>query len=210
MEHVYVVKRYDLFDLSFPHGFLRYDDSSFELAIEKIIERASKHGFFVERRQAEQDSSFKQIIPYCLVLNGDNVLLLKRFGKQGESRLHNKLSIGVGGHINPIDRAQSILEAGRERELNEELVIEGPCAVDVVGIINDEANAVGSVHFGIVYAVRPNVGVVAVREPDMMEGAFRPWREVRQMAVSGNHNFETWSQLILKAVEAPTSLWIRR
>jgi predicted NUDIX family phosphoesterase len=206
MEHVYVVKRYDLFDAAFPHGFLRQHSSDFELPVEKLVERAARRGFFIERRQAEIDSSFKQVIPYCLVLNGDSVYLLKRFGKQGESRLHNKLSVGVGGHINPVDTEHDILETGRLRELNEELLLDGDHSSCAVGIINDESNPVGSVHFGIVYAVRPENGRVLVREPNMMEGSFKPWPEVRRMALSGDFNFETWSQLILERVDSPSGL----
>ena len=206
MEHVYVIKRYDLFDSAFPHGFLPRHRSDFEVPVEKLIERAAKKGFFIERRQAESDSLFKQIIPYCLVLNGELVYLLKRFGKQGEARLHNKLSIGVGGHINPVDTEQDVLEAGRLRELNEELLLDGTHSSCVVGIINDESNPAGSVHFGIVYAAWPENGRVSVREPEMMEGVFAPWSEVRRMATSGGFNFETWSQLILERVESIVSL----
>lgn len=206
MEHVYVVRRYDLFDLAFPHGFLRYDDCSFEPRVAELVERVRKHGFFIERKRAENDSSYKQVIPYCVVLNGESVFLLKRFGKQGESRLHNKLSIGIGGHINPVDTECDILETGRVRELNEELLLEQTHTSKVVGIVNDESNPVGSVHFGIVYFVRVDKGHVSVREPELMEGAFKPWSEVRQMALSGDFNFETWSQLILERVELPRSL----
>src|SRR5678815_2630551 len=68
MEFVYVVKRYDLFDRSFPHGFVTEPD-----AVAEWTRRIRERGFFLERRQAEQDSSFKQIIPYTLVLHGEQV-----------------------------------------------------------------------------------------------------------------------------------------
>ena len=65
MEFVYVVKRYDLFDLAFPHGFNQgSDDDSLTIYLDRIRER----GFFVVRRFTEQDSGFKQIIPYSIVV----------------------------------------------------------------------------------------------------------------------------------------------
>src|SRR5678816_1152626 len=81
MEFVYVVKRYDLFDRSFPHGFVTEPDAVAEWTL-----RIRERGFFLERRQAEQDSSFKQIIPYTLVLHGEQVLLLRRLAQGGEAR----------------------------------------------------------------------------------------------------------------------------
>ena len=107
MEFVYVVKRYDLFDLSFPHGFAGLDDGPDRRGHSRQFAtwtgRIREKGFFVERRWAEHDSSFKQVIPYTVVTHGDEVLLLKRLEQGGEARLHGKLSIGVGGHINPVD-----------------------------------------------------------------------------------------------------------
>ena len=123
MEFVFVVKRYDLFDLEFPHGFQTAD----EAGLPELLSRAREKGFFVERRYTETDSSFKQIIPYCLVTCGDSVFLLRRTKKGGEARLHGRLSVGVGGHINPVDEeVGDVVEAGAERELDEEIIVEAP------------------------------------------------------------------------------------
>jgi len=73
MEFVYVVKRYDLFDRSFPHGFVATPET-----VAQWTRRIREKGFYLERRQAELDSSFKQIIPYTLVMHGDEILLLRR------------------------------------------------------------------------------------------------------------------------------------
>src|SRR5688572_9668213 len=101
MEFVFVVERARLFDLSYPHGFVPAAADR-DAAADRIA-RIRRHGFFVERRAAEQNSAWKQIIPYVVVRRGESILLLERKKKQGEVRLHGKLSIGVGGHINPVD-----------------------------------------------------------------------------------------------------------
>jgi predicted NUDIX family phosphoesterase len=195
MEFVYVVKRYDLFDLSFPHGFRR----PWEVPLPLWIERIRTRGFFVERRHAERDSSLKQIIPYCVLLRGGEVFTMRRQKKGGESRLFHKLSIGVGGHINPVDRTDDPLAAGLRREVEEEVRIEGGYAEEPLGVINDESEEVGSVHFGLVFAVRPK-GPVTIRETEQLEGGWVPVEELRRKLAADRSEFESWSALILDRV----------
>jgi predicted NUDIX family phosphoesterase len=205
MEFVYVTKRYDLFDLSFPHGLIAArDDERVALWTSRIHER----GFFVERRWAEQDSSFKQIIPYTLVVHGDEVLLLRRLDTGGEARLHGKLSIGVGGHVNPVDDgtgggvgAETVLESGCRRELEEELVLDTSFTIEPVGVINDESGDVGSVHFGLVAIARCETPEVRVRETDQLEGSFVGLGALRELATKERDRLETWSALIIDQLD---------
>ena len=205
MEFVYVVKRYDLFDRSFPHGFVTEP-----AAVAEWTRRIRDRGFFLERRQAEQDSGFKQIIPYTLVLHGEQVLLLRRLAKGGEARLHGKLSIGVGGHINPIDgvvpgaagaAGADLLDAGCRRELEEEIEIRCPYALQPVGIINDDASDVGSVHFGLVNLARCERPDVGIRESEVLEGSFVDRAELEELASAEGGRFETWSALIIERLD---------
>ena len=59
-----------------------------------------KNNSFRLRAQAETDPSFKQIIPYVVITDGERVLHYVRGKKAGEQRLVAKGSIGIGGHIN--------------------------------------------------------------------------------------------------------------
>jgi predicted NUDIX family phosphoesterase len=198
MEFVYVVKRYDLFDLEFPHGFRTAE----EAGLPELLERARAKGFFVERRYTETDSSFKQIIPYGLVTCGDSVFLLRRTSNGGEARLHGRLSVGVGGHINPVDEeVGDVVEAGAERELEEEIVIDAPFTREPVGIINDDASPVGSVHFGIVFRIEVERPEVRVRETDQLEGEFVSRAVLKEMLATERNRFETWSSLILDRLD---------
>lgn len=198
MEFVYVVKRYDLFDLEFPHGFRSAKDSR----LSDYLNRIKDHGFFMERRYCEMDSGFKQIIPYSLVAHEDRILLLRRTSSQGEARLHNKLSIGVGGHINPIDENEDdIVKMGCMREMEEELIIDEPYRPEPVGFINDESNTVGSVHFGIVHLIKLKSGKVRVNETAMMEAEFVGIDQLKEMAKQKDANFESWSSLIIDSLD---------
>lgn len=201
MEFVYVVKRYDLFDLSFPHGFVAGADDP---RVGTWTDRIRQRGFFLERRWAERDSAFKQVIPYTVVTCGDEVFLTQRLATGGESRLHGKLSIGVGGHINPVDgvEGQEVLEAGCRRELDEELVMDAPFSLEARGVINDETADVGSVHFGLVNVARLETPAVTIRETEQLTGSFVSRATLAELAAKEAGRFETWSALIIARLDA--------
>lgn len=207
MEFVWVVKRAELFDLHTPHGFLSLAQARDE--VERYVDRARGRGFFVERRHAEQDSSLKQIIPYNVIVRGTDVLLLQRSKKGGDARLFDKLSIGAGGHVNPEDAPAAApgaasadpIAACARRELDEELVIERVAEFEPIGVINDDTNAVGSVHFGVVHVARVT-GDVRVRETELLSARFVSQDELERLAADPAVNLESWSRLIVPSLRA--------
>ena len=199
MEFVLVVPRARLFEERTPHGFEPFTAEA-EGERERVLVRIREHAFFVERRHAEQDPSMKQVIPYALFQRDGGIFLMRRLPKGGEARLHGKLSVGVGGHVNPVDGAQDALAAGLRREVEEEVEVEGPWEAVPAGILNDDTTAVGAVHFGLVYRVRP-AGPVRVRERDALEGSFAPRAEVLRLLREERDRFETWSALLLDRLD---------
>lgn len=200
MEFVYVVKRSDLFPRSTPHGL----DVLTTTARERLVTCLRERGFFVERRHAEIDPSLKQVIPYCVVARGDEVFLMRRLSGGGEARLRGKRSIGVGGHVNPIDdvvdEQQDVIEAGMLRELEEEMVLPSTWSSHAVGLLNDDTTEVGSVHVGLVQVVRVD-GDVTVRETEMLEGDFVTVTALRELCVAERDTFETWSALLIDRLD---------
>src|SRR5262245_32713325 len=122
MEFVFVAPREALFPACYPQGFQRFET---DREAQEFLGRLGAHGFFVERERAERTPAWKQVIPYCVVASDDQVLLMKRRAKGGEARLFDKLSIGVGGHINPVDREDGtdLLLSAARREIAEELEV---------------------------------------------------------------------------------------
>ena len=119
-----------------------------------------ENNFFMDRGEAEDDPSHKQLIPYCIFRvkdeQGDRYLHYTRGKSGGESRLHAQVSIGIGGHINPVDQREDHLGmgtymAGVEREIDEELNITGAHTNKIVALLNDDSNEVGKVHLGVVH-----------------------------------------------------------
>jgi len=66
-----------------------------------LLQKIEREGFFIERPRAEEDPTYRQIIPYALVRYRGRYLLMRRTQGGGEARLHNRYTLGVGGHINP-------------------------------------------------------------------------------------------------------------
>ena len=200
MEFVYVVPRSELFPSHYPHGLVLFGE---ELNEEEVLDRITRLGFFVEREYAERTPSLKQVIPYSLVVRGGQILCLRRTKMGGEARLHDKLSLGVGGHVNPEDlpadpdgaRGGLLARATHREVAEEELVIEGPYTLSRVGLINDDSNPVGAVHVGLVQIITVE-GPVSVRETEQLEGSFVA-REELQRQLEGGENFETWSSLLI-------------
>jgi predicted NUDIX family phosphoesterase len=152
----------------------------------RVIER--KHQF-IARAHAETAPEFKQIIPYVIIQHGDEFFLLKRTSKQTEARLHHKLSLGIGGHINP---DTPTLLGGLEKELEEEVSVPRGYTLTFAGILNDDTTDVGRVHLGAVYLLTSPSRAVSVRETDKMTGAWTP----RADLAASRDAMETWSQIV--------------
>ena len=159
------------------------------------------HQTYRNRREAEQDVRYKQLIPYVLMVSGDRVLRYQR-GKGGEeTRLHGLWSIGIGGHISDEDRNlfsehELGYYDGMRREVKEEVDLE-PLSEAAVAVINDDSTEVGSVHFGVVHIVQVANESVAGRR----RGIVAPEFVSISTAVNDSANYESWSRLCLENIE---------
>ncbi len=215
MEFVYVVPRDILFPTCSPQGFLPFrGPGDLETTAQgapnpsqdEFHALVAAHGFYVERSRAEQTPAWKQIIPYTLVMTEGRVLLVKREKAGGEARLHDKLSIGIGGHVDSEDALDAAerkevnpLAAGSRRELGEELHISGPIKIRSIGTLNDDSNPVGAVHLGLVQVAEVD-GTVKVREEDILSGRMVAPGELGTLLRDGA-NFETWSAILIERLD---------
>jgi predicted NUDIX family phosphoesterase len=196
MERVLVVERDKLLaGKSILHGFHKED-------LDELLANIYRFAFFVDRPDAENNPSLKQIIPYLVISpannRADKVFLVQRLATQTEKRLHNKYSIGIGGHINPVKdtvAVKDIVKSGLERELHEELKVSTPYEYKLAGYLNDDTNAVGQVHLGLVFQVmvKDEAGV-EVLEKDLMVGKFADINEIEKHFLL----LESWSQIVYK------------
>jgi predicted NUDIX family phosphoesterase len=187
-EQVLVVPRDVLPDRAGWYG-LRTD------GLDGFADLVAREGSFRPRPAMESDPSFKQVIPYLVLRDGERFFLMRRTRAGGDARLFDRYSIGVGGHLNPGDKD---LLGGLRREWAEEVVADFEPAFRLVALLNDDTTDVGSVHLGAVYVADAAGRPVAIRELDKLEGAFAEPDEVAAVA----DRLETWSRLTFEYLEA--------
>jgi len=172
------------------------------LGLDLFIEDCSSAGFeFINRSDAEKDTSYKQIIPY-IILQTKNLEKTAIYNRQGsEKRLHDLWSIGIGGHINPIDRQThndsflKTLTAGMERELAEELEQRSrKDRPDFIGVISEDVTDVGKVHLGAVFRILTDTPEKFVPGSELFQFEWEKTKNLEQL------NLELWSTLALELI----------
>jgi predicted NUDIX family phosphoesterase len=194
-EEVLVVPRSVLEEIGTFQGF---QSEGLDSAVSRLLDPASH--FFMDRGAAEDDPSHKQLIPYCVFRHEGRILHYTRGKAGGEARLHAKISVGVGGHVNPVDTGGGRIgpdayHAAVSREIEEELELAGGYRSRIIGLLNDDSNPVGQVHLGIVHLVDLVDDRVSSREDALLDLAFSP---LDVLAGPEFERLETWSQLCVR------------
>jgi predicted NUDIX family phosphoesterase len=149
------------------------------------------------RSEVEEDPSLKQLIPYVVFRCANDVFCYTRGKTQGEVRLHRLRSLGVGGHVSEDDaqgqKSREAYESALWRELDEEVEIASPGHMRLVGLINDDATAVGQVHLGVVHLYELDRPEVVPREEGLAAAEFLGIRTIWTI----RQEFETWSQICI-------------
>jgi predicted NUDIX family phosphoesterase len=200
-EHVLVVPTSVFHELGHFQGF----SADVEAYFARLLDPS--HVSYRPRNAMEDDPSFKQLIPYCLFRHtlSDGTELLFQYTRgsgQGESRLHAKRSVGIGGHISLEDAALvggvhgDVYREGMRRELEEEVRIDTAYNETCVGLINDDETEVGRVHLGVVHLFDLAEPRVQPNEDDICQTGFLPVG----VLLDDLDGFETWSQIVLEAL----------
>lgn len=185
---------------------------------------------FIPRAEAEEAiGKYVQLIPYILIPvapSGDRSELrlynYRRNSAGGETRLYERRSVGLGGHINPCDRppadelpshdsehvwALSTLGHAAAREISEELPL-GQFGTDYTllpfGGLYLEDTPVNAVHYGVVYVAllsSPVLDAVEERllarhEASHSDPQLTPLETLLQP--ENFQSYETWSKVCLQ------------
>jgi predicted NUDIX family phosphoesterase len=162
--------------------------------LEELLEAIEQQGRYEPRDAMERDPAFKQVIPYLVLRDGERYFLMRRTRAGRDERLHDRYSIGVGGHLNPGDGG---LDGGLRREWAEELEADFVPTFRLVGLLNDDTTDVGSVHLGVVYVADAAGRAVAIRETDKLTGRFVAPAAVAEVQAE----LESWSHLVFERLE---------
>lgn len=176
---------------------LTYQESGLIHGNINSLNRIVQKGFFKKRSELEEDPSYKQVIPYAIISHKESILLFKRTSGQAEKRLHDKLHIGIGGHMNPghsMEQDQLYVVDELKRELFEELNFSEDCSIqriEFIGFINDDTIRVGLMHIGLFYMIQVSNKNIVVNETDKMTAEWLDKPDFSQVY----NEMETWSRI---------------
>lgn len=183
-ELILVVKRTDLF----PHGVWQgLQPVDYHRYAQLIAEKKE----FLPRSLMETDPTYKQIIPYLVFTYQHRFFLMQRQAKASETRLQNKYSFGIGGHLREEDMKNKDIVSWAQREFHEEVDYYGSCKIESLGIINDDSNPVGQVHAGFVFLLHGTSPAIRVKE-ELKSGTLLTLEECSAFY----DQMESWSQLV--------------
>jgi len=178
---------------------LPYKKKEFLRGSNEILKSIVQNGLFRERCKLEEDPSFKQIIPYSIISCNESFYLFRRTSGQREKRLHNKLHLGVGGHMNPVSSMEpneKYLVNELKRELFEEVILLNGCLIEdieFIGFINDDTTSVSRVHIGLLYIISLSNKDVIINETDKMTAGW-----IDKTDISEYYNeMETWTKIAI-------------
>ncbi len=188
-EQILVVKREKLFPDGDWQG-LKIDNFA------QCLAAIEQHAEFHPRSLMETDPTYKQIIPYLIFQHENKFFLMQRSSKASETRLQNKYTLGIGGHVRADDLQQgSTLFDWAQREFHEEVQYEGNLKIGTLGVLNDDSNEVGKVHMGLVLMLFGESEEISVKS-ELAGGQLVTFDKlIEQMP-----NMETWSQIIVKTL----------
>jgi predicted NUDIX family phosphoesterase len=149
------------------------------------------------RSWLETDENYRQLVSYVTFRCERSVLVYRRTQKGGERRLHGRLSVGVGGHVNVTDVTShdgaidisATLKRACAREIAEELACGAIKKLQTVGVIKETATPVSRVHLGVVVECWLASPEVKLLDPGLTDAKFHPTSDLAQLV----DQMETWS-----------------
>lgn len=179
--------------------------------LEFLDSKWNQYGSVQRRGDMEEDKNYKQVIPSMIIKQDDKYFTYTRLEGGGESRLHGKSSITIGGHANDVEdywNFEHLMAVNAKRELEEEVYVldeNGKEIEDhlrltknmsVKGLIYNEKTDVDAVHIGLLTMIEiPSDWNVKVKETDVLEGKFRTVEEIKEL------DLENWTASALSVLQ---------
>ena len=186
----------------------------------------------ISRTFAEKDENYLQLIPYVALRNRqtDKYFFYTRGELGGEGRLHGKVSIGIGGHIEEeptpfktdhkdsfkrthITSLEAVCLEGICRELKEELGISDEVmeksladrvrfAFESSKVFYSSQDEVSRVHLGIFMTldIDPE-DIVNLEEGVITKGAWHTIEEIETLQKQGQIDLEVWTKEFISLLE---------
>ena len=179
--------------------------------LEFLDSKWNQYGSVQRRGDMEEDKNYKQVIPSMIIKQDDKYFTYTRLEGGGESRLHGKSSITIGGHANDVEdywNFEHLMAVNAKRELEEEVYIldSNNEEIDnhlrltknmsIKGLIYNSLTDVDAVHIGLLTMIEiPEDWDVEVKETDVLEGKFRTVEEIKEL------DLENWTASALSVLQ---------
>lgn len=165
-----------------------------------LIRKLEEKAIWLDKEIAEKDSNHKQLIGYTIIIDNedDNIYAYQRAmnNQYKETRLQGKWSIGIGGHVEKIDSGFSPILDSVIREIDEEIEESGGYSYpELIGIINDDSDEVGKVHFGLIFYCVTNSKEIKPKDQEISEGKFLTYNDL--LNICKKENMENWSKILI-------------
>lgn len=195
--------------------------------INELIRAIQEYKIFKERHGdngVESNPEWQQIVFYGLIVKGKKFFTYTRGTPeknkgQEEGRLSGKLTVGVGGHIEPFD---TNFTNSLYREIDEEVAfikdgarldfrngggdvdissLNKIISVEINGVIKNDSDDVGKVHFGIFYVARILDDSIDVEIKDDYENEFGSLVDMEEYITLTKRGGipESWTELVMKS-----------
>lgn len=186
------------------------DNDGFFLLHDGIAVEALTHAglFLGPRPLLEEDERFRQIIPYVVLRRDGRFATYTRGASGNEARLHGKLAIGVGGHIDIPDvryDKNGVVELGytltlaADREIAEEVRIKGEFnPARFLGLLVCNKTPVDRVHIGVVGVIDLDPRQKVEAGEDSQEDL--TWLTPDELRAE-SERLENWTALLLPSLQ---------
>lgn len=182
-----------------------YDSDIFPLGILDIVQVN-----YIERKIAEEQFDYKQLVSYACILYEDRVLAFEK-GKytSDNGEFIGKQSIGFGGHLNHddlslFDESPAGFESNIRRELHEELYIfrkalrDSISSITFLGFLVDSSTDNGRKHLGLAACIKLR-NLIELETPTLGIRNLR-WLSCRSTPNSFDQ-FEIWSKYLFRRIQ---------
>ncbi|BCE02845.1 NUDIX domain-containing protein [Marinicellulosiphila megalodicopiae] len=155
-----------------------------------------------QRAALENDDEFRQLLPVSIFTHKGKVWAYERTSKGGESRLHNKIAVAVGGHWDLADLVikdsvidlKTSLTQTMARELEEEINLTSKIVntIELEKKVCSDETEVDRHHIAVVYVHELDGKGIESSEDQLKTVGFVSPEEL----LSGNYNIEPWAKII--------------
>lgn len=155
-----------------------------------------------QRKQLEQDPSFRQVLAVSVFTHNGLVWAYRRASSGGESRLHGKVALAVGGHwdledvvfTNSVIDLEASLKTAIDRELAEEVKLDAKIidSYPLDKVLCADKTEVDSVHAGFVTIFDLDSDALASAEEHLDTIGFVDPKAL----LDGDDELETWTEMI--------------